>query len=146
MRHRKLDMLPAMKCDAGCGACCGPAPASEAEYQKVLHVARSKGIVPKRQGVTCPFFQGGTCQVYDARPFACRLFGHVEGMTCERGHNVNITPRDEYRLRLRHGDPKRVLHEALVDMGIVKTLEEALDPVPVLVPEPVDAAAFSEVT
>ena len=139
-KHRKLKVLPPMACESNCGDCCGIAPATEAEYRKVLHVAKAKGITPKRQGLKCPFFQEGTCQVYDARPFACRLFGHVDRMVCTRGHNVNISPRDEYAMVMKYGPPTRVLHEALIDAGIVKTLEEAIDPTD----EIVAAASLSE--
>jgi chemotaxis regulatin CheY-phosphate phosphatase CheZ len=31
------------------------------------------------------------------------------------------------RLIHRNGMPKRVLHEALLDMGVVKTIEEAME-------------------
>ena len=125
----KLPVLPYMKCDRGCGECCGPAPATEHEFRKVLHVARAKGLILWRQGSTCPFYQDGTCQVYDARPLGCRLFGHVQEMSCIRGYNTNIPDDAGRRLVARNGLPRRVLHEALVDLGICKTLEEALDPV-----------------
>jgi Fe-S-cluster containining protein len=123
---KKLKVLPTMRCDQGCGDCCGIAPATEAEYRKVMWVAKQKGIVPLRQGHTCPFYQHDTCQVYDARPLACRLFGHVVGMECSRGYNTNIDPQDANRLIRANGMPNRVLHEALIDAGIVKTLEEAV--------------------
>ena len=122
---KKSLMIPPMKCDSGCGDCCGPAPATETEYQKVLHVARVNKIVPKAQGETCPFYQEGSCKVYAARPLSCRLFGHVPAMTCSRGYNVNVPDAVARRLIFRNGMPRRVLHEALVDLGVVKTLDEA---------------------
>lgn len=125
---RALDMLPPMRCDRGCGECCGPVPVTESEYRKVVFVARAKKLPPKRQGITCPFFLDGTCAVYDARPFACRLFGHVPGMTCERGYNTNITPSEEAKLLRSYGNATRLLHEALVELGVVATIEEALAP------------------
>lgn len=123
---KKLKMLPPMRCDQGCGDCCGIAPATEAEYKKVLWVAKQKGIVPLRQGATCPFYQQGTCQVYDARPTICRLFGHTERMECSRGYNVNVPDADTTRMMMANGRANRILHEALIDAGICKTLEEAV--------------------
>lgn len=123
---RKLKVIPSMQCDVGCGECCGPAPATEAEYRKVLHVVRAKGIVPIKQGVTCPFYQEGTCAIYDARPLSCRLFGHVKGMDCPHGYNTNIPEKDAMRMILSRGEAKRVLHEALIEFGLAKTLEEAV--------------------
>ena len=123
---KKLKVLPPMKCETACGECCGIAPATEAEYRRVLAVARSKKLTIKNQGATCPFYQEGTCQVYDARPFACRLFGHVERMTCPRGHNVNVPDDAARRMVMKNGFPTRVLHEALIEFGICQTIEEAV--------------------
>jgi len=123
---KKLKLLPQMKCDTGCGECCGVAPANEQEYRRALAVARSKKLVLKRQGPTCPFYQEGTCQIYDARPFACRLFGHVRGMRCPRGYNTNIQDHEAARMVIQNGVPTRVLHEVLVELGLAATLEEAV--------------------
>lgn len=127
---KKLKMLPSMKCDTGCGECCGAVPATEKEYRKVLFVARANGITPKRQGITCPFYQEGTCQVYEARPLACRLFGHVKAMACPRGYNTNIRDDESHKMVMQNGFPTRLLHEALIEAGLVKTIEEAVGEVP----------------
>jgi len=129
MKKLKLQMLPPMKCDVGCGACCGVVPATEREYQKVLVVARAKKLKLVRSGDTCPFYQEGACQVYDARPIICRLFGHSEKLGCERGYNTNVPEADVARLSLEPGNPTRVLHEALIEFGLAATLEEAVSPV-----------------
>jgi uncharacterized protein len=123
---RRLKVLPEMECEVGCGECCGIVPVTEQEYRKVLHVAKAKGIVPKLQGATCPYYQEGTCSVYDARPFACRLFGHVEEMTCFRGHNVNIPEEDAERMVAGRDQPKRLLHEVLIEQGLASSLEELM--------------------
>ena len=124
----KLKVLPPMKCDKGCGQCCGYAPATEQEFRKVMHVARAKKLVLKHQGQTCPFYQEGTCAVYDARPFGCRLFGHVPEMECPHGYNTNVPQVFVDKMLRDVGHPTRVLHEALIEFGVVKTLEEALNP------------------
>lgn len=94
--------LPKMKCDKNCGACCGPVLCDETEFMAVNKYAFDNGIVPKRQGLNCPWYQDGECKVYPVRPFACRLFGHVKKMVCCRGYNVNITGKQEKRVLREH--------------------------------------------
>lgn len=91
-------LLPSMRCDDGCGECCGPVVCSQPEYDAVLAYAAEHGVEPVDQGVTCPWFQGGRCAVHEARPTTCRLYGHVDGMRCPRGYNANVTLTVERRL------------------------------------------------
>jgi len=105
--------LPPMKCDSGCGECCGLAPVTDAEYRRVEAFVRERRIKPVAQGVTCPFFQKGVCAVYSVRPLSCQLFGHTEGMTCPHGHNTNIRGRKVRRAIKHNGPAGRVLHELL---------------------------------
>ena len=69
--------IPKMQCKPGCTRCCGPIPMNEEE-------ARAFGPVPlERVGpgyvlsscMDCPHSRGGSCAIYDRRPFICRLFG-----------------------------------------------------------------------
>ena len=113
MKPLPMLKMPAMRCDDGCGACCGIVLCREDEYQAVEAYARENGIIPKAQGVTCPFFQGGTCKVYPVRPFVCQLFGHSKKLPCPRGHNVNIPTTLERKLNKKNGKPTRWLHEML---------------------------------
>lgn len=120
MREHPIDkFLPPMRCDAGCGECCGVAPCSTSEYDRVATYAKLHGITPQRQGSTCPYYIDGTCSVYDARPAVCRLFGHVEDLECPRGYNVNVT---------NAGVLKRVRAILLDGGGILenRTLHEAV--------------------
>lgn len=110
--HR-LPVLPEMRCDDGCGDCCGPVPVTEEEYARVRRFARERNLKPLAQGITCPWYQGGRCAVHAVRPFPCRLFGHTDDMPCSRGYNVNIDPELEEGLVVAHGKPTRMLHEAL---------------------------------
>jgi len=100
---RKLKVLPPMRCDDGCGDCCGVVPVTETEYRAVERYAKAHGITPLDQNDTCPFFQNGTCAVYDVRPTLCRLFGHTPGMTCPHGYNVNVPDRDVDRIMRSSG-------------------------------------------
>lgn len=105
--------LPVMQCDEGCGACCGIAPCHDHEFRAVEEYAREHGLVPLDQGVTCPWYQGGKCQVYPVRPWVCRYFGHIPGLKCERGYNVNVPEALQKRLDRRYGMPTRMLHEII---------------------------------
>lgn len=110
-----LAVLPTMECKPNCGGCCGIVLCKEHEFQAVNKHAADKGIEPIKQGATCPWYQQGACQVYDARPFVCRLFGHVESLVCPHGFNQNILPSLEKRLKKQYGTPTRFLHEILPD-------------------------------
>ncbi len=122
----KLKMLPPMQCDVGCGQCCGIVPVTKQEYEKVVFVARAKGIVPVSQGITCPFYQKGVCSVYDARPLVCKLFGHQASMECVHGYNTNVPESVGDKAVRQNGVTSRFLHEALVEFGVEPDIQTAL--------------------
>ncbi len=113
--------LPVMQCDFGCSDCCGIVQCHGWEYQRIEAYAKNHGIVPAEQGVTCPWYQGGKCSVYEVRPFVCRLFGHVNGdrMTCSRGYKAIIPQSVELKFVQHYAADKaggtRYLHEILGD-------------------------------
>jgi len=111
---KKLKVIPPMRCDVGCGECCGVVPATEKEFRAVQQFIAEHDIVPAPSlDGTCPLYQNGTCSVYPVRPLICRLFGHAADpdMTCPRGYNVNV-PEREIVQRLRdNGRTTHVLHE-----------------------------------
>lgn len=102
-------LLPKMRCDVGCGACCGPAVCNAAEMREIA----AHRIKPLRQGVTCPFCRQGACAIYPVRPFICRIFGHSPWLVCRKGYNVNLPRHKLRRLQRRYartGVPDRWLH------------------------------------
>lgn len=118
--------LPVMRCDRNCGECCGMAVCNEDEFARINAHIRQHRIEPRRQGITCPFYQAGHCAIYEVRPWVCRLFGHDPGLVCPRGYNVNLDPRklkslhEQYR---REGDPAaRCLHELVYSLEEMKAL------------------------
>jgi hypothetical protein len=117
---KKRFPLPTMQCDSGCGDCCGPVLCRQDEFRAVLELAAAKGVDPVRQGETCPWYQGGGCTVYEARPEICRLFGHSPRLVCSRGYNVNIPPMVEKRIMSGY-EPVMLLHQVFDDWREVVT-------------------------
>jgi uncharacterized protein len=112
---KRLPVLPSMRCDTGCGECCGPVPVTAAELGAVRDFMKKHDVVPRDNGpLTCPFLQEGRCAIYGARPLICRIFGHSRDLQCSRGYNVNV--------------PERVLEKAIRDNGRVVALLHSLLP------------------
>ena len=77
--------LPKLPCLC-CGSCCNMVPCSEEEFQAILDYASEHDIMPLSQGTRCPWVSlSGPCQIYEVRPFVCRLQGHVPGTECGQG-------------------------------------------------------------
>jgi len=116
-RKRRLPVVapefPPMRCDDGCGECCGPAPATQAEFDRVVAYVIEHKITPKDQGITCPLYLDGKCSVYEVRPLICRAFGHVEGLSCPRGYNVDVPSGPVDARLLANGGGERMIHEVL---------------------------------
>lgn len=132
---KKLPMLPPlpeMQCDIGCGKCCGPVPASPKEYMAIAVYSKMHGITPKRNGVTCPFYQEGQCAVHEVRPGICRIFGHSENLECPQGYNVNVEEDiiREYVYATGNPDKAQLLHHMLIDQGMATDMEDALQLLP----------------
>jgi Fe-S-cluster containining protein len=115
----KFPALPVMRCDVNCGACCGIVLCKEGEYQKVVEYAAANGIAPVKQGITCPWYQGGTCSVYPVRPGICRLFGHTEDLVCKHGYNVNVSGTLRRLADKAIGNASRCLHEVFEDWWVI---------------------------
>jgi uncharacterized protein len=122
---KRLKVIPSMRCDAGCGDCCGVVPATETEFRAVQQFIAEHGIVPAASlDGTCPLYQNGTCTVYAVRPLICRLFGHAADpmMTCSRGYNVNVPEREVVERLRANGRTTRLLHELAPNWEAVKHL------------------------
>lgn len=118
--------IPPMRCDTGCGECCGVVPATKAEFNRIKNYVTQKGIIPLDQGVTCPFYQEGECKVYKVRPLICQLYGHMKEprMTCPRGYNTNIPLHVGERLLVQNGESEHLLHELVPGFDRDKLLKE----------------------
>lgn len=115
--------LPVMQCDKGCGDCCGPVFCTPDEFNAAKRYALANEIEPKRQGLTCPFYQDGGCKVYKARPLICRMFGHSPRLVCSKGYNRNISPALEERLMDGYR-PTRMLHELCYSSREIRELHQ----------------------
>lgn len=125
----KYPTLPVMQCDPGCSDCCGPVFCRPEEFAAVKAYADENGIVPARQGLTCPLFQNGVCSVYPVRPFVCRLFGHTDRLVCSKGYNTNVRPARSEAITNQY-KPKlatEMLHELCYsDTEILELMETEL--------------------
>ena len=102
------DDIPKMECIEGCSDCCGPRSWSKEEWDKIPEEQKKYS----KLGFDCPYVQNGGCEVYDKRPFICRLRG-----TC---------PEDE-RLRCPCGrKPEMPLSKEQADVMIKFYIENYL--------------------
>ena len=111
---KKLKVIPSMRCDAGCGECCGVVPATEAEFRRIQQFIDEQGVTPAPSlDGTCPFYQNGGCAVYAVRPLICSLYGHSADplMTCPRGYNVNVAEGAIVQRLRANGPTTHFLHE-----------------------------------
>ena len=107
---RKLPILPPMRCDDGCGECCGPVPVTKEELAAVKrYIEREKVPAVDRGALTCPFFDG-KCTIYPVRPFICRAFGHSPRLVCPKGYNTNVPDAQISRAILARGPAVALLH------------------------------------
>jgi Fe-S-cluster containining protein len=110
----KLPTFPSMTCEKFCGDCCGPVFVSDKQLKRIQQYIAQHNIVPKDQGLTCPFYQRGVCAIYEVRPRICQAFGHVPKLQCSRGHNVNVdNVREVDRWLLEEGKATKMLHSLL---------------------------------
>jgi hypothetical protein len=74
MKQKLLDLyrqIPEFKCKESCHDCCVPVPFSKSEWAAVKDKREATGI-------DCPYATGNGCDIYEQRPFMCRLFGAVD--------------------------------------------------------------------
>ena len=91
-RHRRLyRRIPIVACEPGCSDCCGPAPISPYEAER-LGVPGAV-TTPVHEGTaTCAFLIDGRCSVYERRPYVCRLYGTTPVAACPRGCTPKAGP------------------------------------------------------
>ena len=110
-RHRALYReIPTMRCVPGCSSCCGPAPLSPWEADRLG--VPGAAVTPTHPGTAvCAFLADGRCTVYARRPFSCRLYGTTDVAPCERGRRpdpavvVSVVRAIELTRRFEAGCP-----------------------------------------
>jgi len=64
--------IPKMVCKEGCTDCCGPVPFNKEELSRLKGKDRKKC---NTGAADCPYSLNGGCDIYEDRPFICRIFG-----------------------------------------------------------------------
>jgi hypothetical protein len=100
-----------MRCDRGCGECCGVASVTARERRVIAAYVHDHHIKPLSQGSQCPLYQRGTCAIYEVRPRICQAYGHTWKMDCPRGYNENVDDAELRRWLFSDGAPVTTLHE-----------------------------------
>lgn len=86
--------LPRMECKGKCASCCGPAPASPLEKERIRArdvdwVDVTSVSLPTGQvfDLACTALDQKSlrCRVYEDRPMVCRIWGLVEELACPWG-------------------------------------------------------------
>jgi len=70
--------IPVFQCLPGCTDCCGPVPFTEEEWENVP-------VKKTSETLTCPYATETGCEIYEHRPFMCRLFGTTQTLRCPHG-------------------------------------------------------------
>lgn len=81
--------IPSFKCNEGCVDCCGIVPWAGIEWEKVKD---------KREHTmtTCPYAVNGKgCEIYENRPFVCRMFGTEDRVPCPHHYRPDQLLTDE---------------------------------------------------
>lgn len=63
--------IPSFECKPGCTDCCGPVPFAKSEWNQIID-KREPSIINL---LKCPYSYNGSCDIYNQRPFMCRIFG-----------------------------------------------------------------------
>ncbi|MGW3153800.1 YkgJ family cysteine cluster protein [Streptomyces sp. NPDC001089] len=86
--------LPRMECKGKCWSCCGPAPASPVEKERIrksgvdwADVTSVTSASGEEFGMACTALdvESRRCRAYEARPMVCRIWGLVEELACPWG-------------------------------------------------------------
>ena len=104
-------------CKPGCSDCCGPVPWAPAELAAIesdIPVGSQwvtfQGVAALENPSTgkCPFASSAGCQVYDRRPFMCRIFAAAAEtrLACPHGCRA-ATPLSPQKARALTNDYRR---------------------------------------
>ncbi len=85
--------IPATTGCKQCGGCCGTVAMLESEYKAAWAWAKQYGYTPNPNPLDCIFLhpKKQKCQVYQVRPFMCRIYGTITHtrkgycVACENG-------------------------------------------------------------
>ncbi|HUS80916.1 MAG TPA: YkgJ family cysteine cluster protein [Armatimonadota bacterium] len=76
------EQIPQVECIEGCHDCCGPAPCTHWERERMGAPPDPAQGRDDAQPGSCRWLGPSGCTVYEERPMVCRLYGVVEGLAC----------------------------------------------------------------
>mgnify|MGYP001049605014 CR=1 FL=1 len=91
--------IPAVPCPENCGQCCGPIAMTKHEEAMIPEDKRKT-----TDGITCPYYTGGKCEIYKHRPYICRLYGAKEDLPCPKGCKPDkpLGPKETARINAEY--------------------------------------------
>lgn len=107
------DSLPTIACKGLCANSCGPIDMSEIERRRITALGVTIPLFSEERAARwsaqeplhCPALNRRTlrCDVYEARPLVCRMWGVTETMQCENGCVPTrlLTIREQFTLMLK---------------------------------------------
>lgn len=75
------ELIPAVTCVAGCHDCCGAAPCTHWERERMGPCLDTE----LRTAGMCPWLGPEGCTCYDERPIICRLYAVIPELRCPHG-------------------------------------------------------------
>lgn len=119
-----MKTLPTMTDCNGCGGCCGPVAATEAEMTAIREYTQRWGVswAGHADLATCGFYDAAArrCRIYPVRPFLCRAYGVTKELACPffpQAARQSLPPREIIKRGLAHPLNRLLAEEFAPDHG-----------------------------
>lgn len=121
--YDKLDKI-AVPCPNGCHKCCGPVPMSKLEAKAI---GLDRCYTKSKEDLHCEFVnkETGQCDIYENRPFVCRLFGTTQHgiFSCKEIRDIKFDAINEKAMIEIFDD----FMNLIIETNSMKAFEEAMN-------------------